>query len=78
VHLKFNKLSDFGPESVAQQVPELKRLLELRTALTALKGPLGNVPTFKKKIQELLSNRDRREALMKELGVSPGDEGGDK
>ncbi|GAC1394839.1 MAG: type VI secretion system contractile sheath small subunit [Polyangiales bacterium] len=70
VNLKFRKLSDFGPESVAEQVPELKKLLELRTALTALKGPLGNVPTFRKKIQNLLGDTGSREKLMKELGIN--------
>ncbi len=70
VNLKFRKLSDFGPESVAEQVPELKKLLELRTALTALKGPLGNVPTFRKKIQGLLGDAGSREKLMKELGIN--------
>lgn len=70
VKLKFRKLSDFGPEAVAEQVPELKKLLELRTALTALKGPLGNVPTFRKKIQALLADSANREKLMKELGIN--------
>ena len=70
VKLKFRKLSDFGPESVAEQVPELKKLLELRTALTALKGPLGNVPGFRKKIQSLLGDNANREKLMKELGIN--------
>jgi type VI secretion system protein ImpB len=70
VNLKFRKLSDFGPEAVAEQVPELKKLLELRTALTALKGPLGNVPTFRKKIQGLLGDAGSREKLMKELGIN--------
>lgn len=70
VNLKFRKLSDFGPESVAEQVPELKKLLELRTALTALKGPLGNIPTFRKKIQGLLGDAGSREKLMKELGIN--------
>jgi len=69
VNLKFRHMRDFGPESVAQQVPELRRLLELRSALTALKGPLGNVPAFKKKIQSLLGDEQAREKLMRELGV---------
>src|SRR5262249_1354671 len=56
VKLKVRHLNDFGPEAVAKQVPELRRLLELRDALTALKGPLGNVPAFKKKIQTLLND----------------------
>jgi type VI secretion system protein ImpB len=74
VHLKFRQLGDFGPEAVAEQVPELKRLLELRRALTALKGPLGNVPAFKRKIQALLNDGAAREKLVKELGIK-GDEG---
>jgi type VI secretion system protein ImpB len=69
VHLKFRQLGDFGPEAVANQVPELKRLLELRKALTALKGPLGNVPAFKRKIQSLLDDGGKRERLVKELGI---------
>jgi len=73
VHLEFRKLADFGPVAVAQQVPELRRLLELRNALSALKGPLGNAPAFRKKIQALLGDKDRREALVRELGISPDD-----
>ena len=75
VELKFRKLSDFGPESVAQQVPQLRRLMELRQALTALKGPLGNVPAFKRKIQALLKDAGGREQLIKELGISTEEEG---
>jgi len=51
VNLKFRRLSDMEPEAIANQVPELKKLLELRAALTALKGPLGNEKAFRNKIQ---------------------------
>jgi type VI secretion system protein ImpB len=71
--LKFRRLSDFGPDGVAQQVPELKRLLELREALTALKGPLGNTPAFRKKIQALLQDKDARDKLLSELGLAEED-----
>jgi type VI secretion system protein ImpB len=74
VNLKFKKLSDFTPEGVANQVPEMRKLLELRSALNALKGPLGNVPGFRKKIQGLLGDEDGRAKLMQELGL--GDKGG--
>ncbi len=77
IDLAFKKLSDFGPEAVAKQVPELRRLVELRNALTALKGPLGNVPAFKKKIQALLNDVEARSKLMGELGVSSGGDEGD-
>ena len=52
VKLDFKSTKDFRPEAVAEQVPELNQLLQLRTALQALKGPLGNIPAFRKKIRE--------------------------
>jgi type VI secretion system protein ImpB len=67
--LKFKSLADFGPEGLVDQVPELKKLLELRAALNALKGPLGNIPAFRKKIQALLSDVEGRQKLMDELGL---------
>ena len=72
LNLKFKKLSDFGPEAIAEQVPQLKKLLELRQALTALKGPLGNVPTFRRKIQSLLADPAARDKVMAELGLKEG------
>ena len=73
VDIKFKNLSDFGPEAVVNQVPELKRLLELRKALTALKSPLGNVPAFRKKLQSLLGDEANRAKLMAELGIGSKD-----
>jgi type VI secretion system protein ImpB len=69
VNLQFKKLEDFTPEGIVNQVPELKKLLDLRKALTALKGPLGNIPAFRKKIQATLGDDAGRAALMKELGL---------
>ncbi|QSQ15047.1 type VI secretion system contractile sheath small subunit [Myxococcus landrumensis] len=69
VALKFQNLSDFTPEGIVNQVPELRQLLELRAALNALKGPLGNVPAFRKKIQTLLGDSEGRQKLMAELGL---------
>jgi type VI secretion system protein ImpB len=73
VDLKFKNLNDFGPEAVVNQVPELKKLLELRKALTALKSPLGNVPAFRKKLQSLLGDEANRAKLMAELGIGSKD-----
>lgn len=75
VTLRFKKLGDFAPDAVAEQVPELNQLLELRAALTALKSPLGNVPAFRKKLQAILGDAGAREKLMKELGLSAQEEG---
>jgi len=69
VSLKINSMKDFSPDSVAQQVPELNSMLELRKALLALKGPLGNVPAFRKTIQKILSEDGTRSQIMSELGL---------
>jgi type VI secretion system protein ImpB len=69
VALKFKSMKDFTPEGIVDQVPTLKALLDLRNALNALKGPLGNVPAFRKKIQSLLEDDGARAKLMAELGL---------
>ncbi|MDA3962589.1 MAG: type VI secretion system contractile sheath small subunit [Planctomycetota bacterium] len=74
VELDIKSMKDFGPESVAQQVPELAKLLELRQALAALRGPLGNVPSFRKKIQAIIKDETQRAAVMGEI-QGGGDEG---
>jgi type VI secretion system protein ImpB len=68
--LNFAGLRSFEPEQIARQVPELRKLLELREALVALKGPLGNVPGFRKAIQGVLDNEAARQKLVGEL-VAP-------
>lgn len=67
VDLKFETLQDFSPDEIAKQVPELNKLIELREALVALKGPLGNIPAFRSRLQELLASADSREKLLAEL-----------
>ena len=67
--LDFKSMKDFDPDAVIEKVPELKKLLDLREALKALKGPLGNVPNFRKRIQELVQDEGVRARLLKELGV---------
>lgn len=75
VNLKFRRLSDMEPESIANQVPELKKLLDLRAALTALKGPLGNEKAFRNKIQSILGDPAARNRLVNELGLKKEQEG---
>lgn len=69
VNLSINSLNDFSPDSIVNNVPELKKLLELREALTAVKGPLGNIPAFRARLTELLENDESREKLLEELNL---------
>jgi type VI secretion system protein ImpB len=70
VELRLNSMKDFNPASLVEQVPELKKLMELRDALVALKGPLGNTPAFRKAIESVLADDDARERVLGELGLA--------
>ena len=69
LELDFNSIKDFNPDAIIKKVPQLKQLLELREALKAVKGPLGNVPAFKKKISSIVEDEAAREKLLVELGI---------
>ena len=67
IHLNFATLRAFEPEQIARQVPELRKMLELREALASLKGPLSNMPSFRKTIQSVLDDEAARQKLLSEL-----------
>ncbi|MGO2202424.1 type VI secretion system contractile sheath small subunit [Pseudomonas helleri] len=70
INLQFKSINDFGPDAIARQVPEMNKLLELRNALVALKGPLGNTPAFRKQLQSLLAEDASRQRLIRELNLT--------
>ncbi|OEC44607.1 type VI secretion system-associated protein [Pseudomonas sp. 1D4] len=69
ISLAVNSMKDFNPANLVEQVPELKKLMELRDALVALKGPLGNAPTFRKAIEGVLADEESRTRVLGELGL---------
>jgi len=69
VSLNFESLADFEPDAIVEKIPELKSILELRDALKSLKGPLGNIPDFRKKLQALVADEGSRAKLLTELGL---------
>ncbi|BEK03792.1 TPA_asm: type VI secretion system contractile sheath small subunit [Campylobacter jejuni] len=67
VKLNITSMKDFSPDSLAKQIPELNKLLQLREALMALKGPMGNIPDFRKAVLEALKNEKTKEKLLLEI-----------
>ncbi len=74
VQINIKNFRDFEPDRIAEQVPELKQLLELRQALVALKGPLGNVPSFRKKLQSIIKDKAALSQFYQELGINETEE----
>ncbi|WP_218243289.1 type VI secretion system contractile sheath small subunit [Comamonas fluminis] len=66
-NISFNSINDFSPDSIVDQVPELQKMIELREALKALKGPLGNLPDFRKRLQDIVSDEGVRQRLLAEF-----------
>jgi len=73
VDIAFDGMSDFSPDRIVQQVPELKKLLQLRDSLKTLKSPLSNIPEFRKQIQARIQDSDIRDKLLEELGIGDGE-----
>lgn len=70
VNITFSALKDFNPANLVDQIPELNKLMELRNALVALKGPLGNAPAFRKAIENVLTDDTTRGRVLGELGLN--------
>lgn len=67
VKLTIEGMKDFSPANIVENVDELKKLMQLRQSLIALKGPLGNIPAFRKAIENAITDKDEREKLLNEL-----------
>ncbi len=69
VDLRFASYSDFGPEWVAQQIPELRTLVDARRSLTELKQWLAISPSLAHRLREALATPENRRELRRELGM---------
>ncbi|MGD2067116.1 MAG: type VI secretion system contractile sheath small subunit [Gemmatimonadota bacterium] len=79
VDLNFRSMDDFDPGRVAQQVPALKKLLDLRQQLADLRGSLQGNEKLDEILQETLGDADKMKQLAAELDTeSGGDESGDE
>ena len=44
-------MRDFEPGNILEQVPETNKLMRIREALMSLRGPMGNMPAFRKALE---------------------------
>jgi len=69
VNLKFESMEDFSPARVAQQVPALKNLLEIRNKLQDLLPTLDLSEDLETTLEDVLKNTEHLKALARELGI---------
>ncbi len=67
VKLDFNSMRDFEPGNILDQIPETQKLMQIRDALVSLKGPMGNIPSFRKSFEEIVKDPRQREEIRREL-----------
>jgi len=67
VELNFEKLDDFSPEGVAKQVGPLRELVELRTALSDLRGKILGNEKLDKLLRATLDDESRLKQLADEI-----------
>ncbi|MEX2303641.1 MAG: type VI secretion system contractile sheath small subunit [Bryobacterales bacterium] len=63
VDLNFRSLDDFSPDAVAKQVAPLKKLLDLRSQLSDLRGTLQTNERLDEVLQDVVNNPEKLEQL---------------
>ena len=67
VELEFQKMADFAPENVAQQIKPLADLLEVRTRLKALLSKTEGNDRLEELLEAILDNPEMRQKLASTL-----------
>ena len=80
VELNFKNMDDFEPARVAEQIPALKELLDMRLRLTQLMSKMEGNDKLEALLSDVMQNTEKAMALAKEMGVesteAPKTEGG--
>jgi type VI secretion system protein ImpB len=69
VELNFKHVDDFEPARVAEQVPALKELLQMRQRLTQLLSKMEGNDKLDQMLQEVMANHEKALALAKQRGI---------
>ena len=71
VELKFNSMADFEPANVAKQVPALRKLLEAREKLQALRDKADRSDKLEGLLEQILTNAEEIKKASGQLGEKP-------
>jgi type VI secretion system protein ImpB len=77
VELRFNSMADFEPAAVARQIPALRQLLEVRTALHNLRSSLVGNDKLESILQDMISNYEALQRVGAEAGIQTNKTGGE-
>ncbi len=69
VELNFNHMDDFEPARIADQVPALRELVQMRQRLSELLGLTQNKEKVDQILSEVQGHNEKIQALAKELGI---------
>lgn len=69
VELKFNKMDDFEPAAIVDQVPALKRMLEARNQLRDLLSKADRSEDLELLLERILQNEDEVKKLAGEIAA---------
>jgi type VI secretion system protein ImpB len=72
VELNFQHMDDFEPARVAEQVPPLKELLDMRHRLHQLLTKMEGNAKLEALLADVLSNTEKAMTLAKQMGVEAG------
>jgi type VI secretion system protein ImpB len=71
VELNFNTIDDFDPAKVAEQVPALKELLDMRHRLVQLLSKMEGNDKLEQLLSDVMQNTEKAMALAKQMGIEP-------
>jgi type VI secretion system protein ImpB len=74
VELRFNKMEDFEPDNVVQQVEPLRKLVEARKKLVDLMSKMDGNEKLEEALNDIMANADKQKALSDQLGLGAQEE----
>lgn len=77
VELRFQKLDDFEPDNLVQQVEPLRKLVEARKRLSDLLSEMDGNDRLEELLGDVIQNTDQQKQLSSALGLDGQGAGGD-